>query len=473
MGRFNSNHSTPRTINLAGGKAYSFSAEVELLHAVLTTFLNDKFYEKGGDRIVRIQQLIQKVHPIYVAQLAYVARTEFNLRSVSHLLLAELARHKRGDGLVWRTFEKTIIRPDDILEIAALLEMKLPKQAKRGFRRALLKFSPYQLAKYRGEGKNIKMVDIFNLVHPNPRFATHEQRRAWADLMIGRLKNTDTWETRISAAKGDSIQASREWSSLISEKKLGYMALIRNLNNILKSNPSDELIREVYMQLTNREAVKKSKLLPFRFVTAYQNVKGSRPLTDAISIAMDHAVDNVPQLFGRTLIAIDMSGSMTSSYGASDAAIKKASIFAAALSKANPLADVIGFDNELYELNVSSRVPVIDIAEKIEKEAQGGGTDTRLVFFYAATKKKQYDRIIILSDNESWKGDVQSAYEKYRREINADPFVYAIDIEGYGTSDIKGGKVFHLTGWSANLLDYIGKIEDGESLLNHVKSIKI
>jgi hypothetical protein len=136
MSRFNTKVSNT-TVNLAGGKAIKMGAEQELLHAVLTTFLEDKFYESGEDRLERIKQLVSSVKPEFVAKLAYVARNEFNLRSVPIVLLGELSKVHRGDSLVRNAIEKTVVRVDDLTELVAYLDCKLPTQGKRGIRRSL------------------------------------------------------------------------------------------------------------------------------------------------------------------------------------------------------------------------------------------------------------------------------------------------------------------------------------------------
>jgi len=473
MSRFNTKVDNTTT-NLAGGKAFKMNAEQELLHAVLTTFLEDKYYESGDERIERIKTLVSQVKPEYVAKLAYVARNEFNMRSVPIVLLGELSKVHKGDSLVKNAIEKTVARVDDLTELVAYLDCKLPKQVKRGIRHSLYKFSPYQLAKYRGEGKDVKLVDVFNLVHPNPKFATDKQKEAWAKLIKGELKTTgQTWESVISASKDKKA----DWEMLVRENKLGYMALLRNLNNLIKEGVSDEVLQLAINKLTNREQVKKSKQLPFRFVTAYENVQGNRKLTDAISVAMDYAVDNTPELAGKTLIAIDCSGSMEGD------AIQKASIFGATLAKANSNSDVILYDTSVKQLTISTRTPVIDVAQYVEKEAMGGGTNTSLVFEYAYQSGKLYDRIIIISDNESWQDSysgwyttqngTQEAYNKYKNLTKTDPFVYAIDIQGYGTKDISNPKVIHLAGWSSRLLDFIGLYEKGGSIVEYINSVEL
>jgi len=469
MSRFNTKVDNTTT-NIAGGKALKMGVEQELLHAVLTTFLEDKYYESADERVERIKVLIEKADPEYVAKLAYVARNEFNLRSVPVVLIGELSKIHKGDSLVRKTIEKTVVRVDDLTELVAYLDCKLPKQVKRGIRRALYKFSPYQLAKYRGEKKKVKLVDVFNLVHPNPKFATEEQKEAWAKLIKGELKTTgQTWESVISASKDKK----RDWEALVRENKLGYMALLRNLNNLIKEGVSDEVLDIAISKLTNEEEVRRSKQLPFRFVTAYENVVGNRKLTDAISVAMDISVENTPELKGKTLIAIDCSGSMGGD------PIKKASIFGATLAKANVNSEVILYDTDVIEMPISSRIPVIDIAQRIEREAMGGGTNTSLVFSYAYSKRKNYDRFIIISDSESWADfcwngvSTQETYNQYRKATATDPFIYAIDIEGYGTKDISSPRVTYLTGWSNRLLDFIDNFEKGESMVNYIKSIEI
>jgi len=450
-----------RTTNLAGGKAFSMNPEMELIHAVLTTFLENKFYESGDARLERIKQLVALNKPEFVSKLAIVARREFNLRSVTHVLVGELAKTHKGDSLVKDTIISCAVRPDDLIEIVAYCGKPLPKQVKRGVRNALLKFDRYQLAKYKGEGKSINLVDVFNLTHPKPEHADKEQKKAWKDLMTGNLASFDTWETEISNTKDKK----KAWEGLVKENKLGYMALLRNLNNLIKNDVSEKVIDLAVKKLTDENEVKRSRQLPFRFTTAYQNVQGNRKFTDAISVAMDFAVANTPELKGKTLIAVDCSGSMSGD------PLEKASIFGATLTKANSNADLILYSTEVKELAISGRTPVIDIAEHIKREATGGGTETSLVFRYAHQKAKNYDRVIIISDNESWnESSVQSIYNEYKKVTGTDPFVYAIDIQGYGTKDLTGGRVFHLSGWSNRLLDFVGAIEKGDTLVDYIKN---
>lgn len=473
MGKFSKKVASSKTLNKAGGYAYKHDVKTELVFSVLTTFLDNKYYESGSDRIERIKDLISKNKPEFVANLAVIARKEFNLRSVVTLLIGELARTHRGDSLVKDTIVKACTRVDDLTELVAYVGTPLPKQVKRGVRNALLKFNRYQLAKYKGEGNDVSLVDVFNLVHPKVQHASEEQAQAWADLIKGDLKSFDTWETVISNCKPEDKKV--EWQKLVAENKLGYMALLRNLNNLIKVDVDEQYLDMVIGKLTDKNEVLNSKQLPFRFVTAYENVSGNRKLSNAISEAMDIAVSNTPEFAGKTLIAVDVSGSMKGD------PIDKASIFAATLFKSHKDADLILFDERIAEVNIGDRSPVIDLAQEIKRRATGGGTNTSLVFQYAQSKSKKYDRIIILSDNQSWQdsygwgstGGTQKYYQAYKDAMSADPTIFALDIQGYGTKDITSSKVFHLAGWSERILDFMKEAERGDALIKYIEDYAI
>lgn len=474
MAKFNTKTKrvSTQTKNLAGGDGFKMSPELELIHGVLTTFLDDKYYESGDERQERLEQLVGLCDPEFVAKLAIIARKEFHLRSVSHLLIGNLALIHSGDDLVKRAIVAATERPDDLTELAYYVMANsdnnvLTKQVKRGIRNALLMFDKYQLAKYKGEGREVSLVDLFNLVHPRAELATKEQKKAWKELMNGTLKREGTVENITTNSELDDEEKGEALEEMILSDKIGYMALLRNLKNLVEKGVSEKAIKKAAKIISDPERVRKSKQLPFRFYTAFQNVHGNRILTDAISEALDIAVENAPKFDGKTLIAVDTSGSMDGR------PIEIAGIFAATILKANKGADVVLYDTQIAEFNGSGRTPVLDLVDRIKKEALGGGTATSIVFKYAQEKGDKYDRVIILSDNQSWadgyRDSVQDAMEEYMKATDANPVVFAIDIQGYGTRDIKSPNVFYVAGWSERILDFIGKVEDRESLLKYVR----
>lgn len=460
MSHFNAKVSN-ETVNFAGGRAFNMGAEQELAHAVLSSFLDNKFYESGSDRLARLIALCKKVSPEYLSALAYFARKECHMRTTPVVLLGELAKNHKGNSLVWKSIERTIERVDDMTELAAYFEGKLPSQVKRGLRRAVLKFNRYALSKYKGSDKAVKLVDLFNLVHPNPKFATNEQKQAWKDLLMGKLSSYDeTWEAVISASKDKQ----HDWEKLVFEDKLGYMAMLRNLNNLIKNDVSKETIDLVAKRLVDPEKVRKSKQLPFRFATAYNTVDGNVKLKDAISEACDIALDNIDMLPGKTLIALDCSGSMSSGV---DSSFGKGSLFAAALFKKSEEVEFIMYSTQLYKANFSRRTPLLDVVNGLT--ANGGGTQTSLVFDYCVLEHKVFDRIIIISDNQSWIDDTQGNKNIYMK-MAPESHIFCIDIEGYGTKDITGQNTHYISGWSDNVLQFIKFTEQGKTLVDVIKN---
>ena len=195
---------------------------------------------------------------------------------------------------------------------------------------ALTRFDEYQMAKYRGTGKAVSLVDAVNICHP-------KETEAIKALVDGTLKAPDTWEVKLTETKGDKEKKEQAWTELVKERKIGYFALLRNLRNIIEQAPA--LIPDAVCLLTDEKMIKKSLVLPFRYLTAIEQIEqlsghGVSVVVAAISQALDISVNNIPELPGRTLVAIDGSGSMRGQPA------KIASVFGAALAKQNPDADM-------------------------------------------------------------------------------------------------------------------------------------
>lgn len=70
--KFNNNIKEVRKIeNYEGGETFVISPELELYSAVVTSSLDNKFYESDDKRLDRIAKLVAKVDPMFVAQLAF------------------------------------------------------------------------------------------------------------------------------------------------------------------------------------------------------------------------------------------------------------------------------------------------------------------------------------------------------------------------------------------------------------------
>lgn len=475
MGKFNAvkQPKSTKTINLAGGEAYSQTAELEIVSILLTSFVQDQFYKNAGDTMKKLAELLSKVDPKFAAKAAIYARNEFGMRSITHVLAVEIAKHISGKEWGKKFFTEIIRRPDDMTEIVAYYFGKnkgkaLPNSLKKGFAKAFDKFDGYQLAKYRGDGKDVSLVDVVNLVHPK---ANEKNSKALDELINGTLKSTETWEAKLSGAgqkatgEEDKMTLKADaWKELIESRKLPYFALLRNVRNIIEQAP--EMVDKACDMLTDEKLISKSLVLPFRFITAVQEIeklaqsKGAKKVLVALNKAVDISCNNVPKFEGETLVVLDVSGSMKGRPG------EIGSLFSAILVKSN-FADFLTFDGSARYVKLNPANGTLSVARSIP--FPGGSTDFKPIF---RTANKAYDRIIILSDMQNNAiGNGNDSLNQYKLRYNCDPYVYSFDLAGHGSLQFPENKVFFIAGFSDKVFDIMSLLEqDKKALVNKIKN---
>lgn len=466
------------TINFAGGEAFQQSAKMEFASILLTSFVKDQYYREAGDTLARVKELLDTVDSTFAAKAAIYARDEFGMRSISHVVAGELAHRVKGATWTKNFFDRIVVRPDDMTEILAYFYSNYgrsePNSLKKGFAQAFDRLDEYKLAKYRGDGKAVSLVDVVNVVHPKP---TAKNRKALRDLVNGTLRVRDTWESRMSTAGQDaSVDKAEVWASLMDEGRMPYFALLRNLRNIEQTG-NRKLIERAAKQLVEDDPGS-HRLLPFRFLTAYNEVS-DRVLVPAISEALDRATVNVPNLPGKTLIVVDHSGSMGWSSDLTAGTPKFiGDTFAAIVYKAND-ADVMVFGTDAGYVGARGGLNPADstltIAKKINDKAPPGGHGTNFHAIFARADKK-YDRIVIFSDMQGWIGYSHpgQVFSDYKRRTKANPFVYSFDLTGYGSLQFPEDRVFQLAGFSEKVFDVFKLLEeDRRALVSKIESIQL
>ena len=467
MAKFNQTVFT-RTINNEGHAAYSMQPKTKLITQVLCSFFDEvKFYSKSDKQaICETVQTVIKTDPQFVSNLAVFARREFNMRSVSHVLTCFLANMNEGKPYVRDTVRGVVLRGDDATEILSFYLSEfgkpIPNSLRRALRNVLSTFDAYTLAKYKGEGHAVKMRDLLRICRPHPD--TDEQSVMWKQLLDGTLPPAYTWETELSA-NGNNKET---WEKLIESGRCGYMGLLRNLRNIINANPDN--LDKVLEKLSDPESVKHSRQLPFRFLSAYKNLPANagKKVMDALENAVEVSCENVPKLPGKTVIAVDVSGSMSSNVSA------KSEIRCCEIGMMlGIIANRICEDDIFYAFNgviEQKQIPSSGILYSTVHEAMAcGGTNMNLPFKKMMEDKIQCDRVIVISDNEcngGWAGNtVQLIADRYRKESGNNIWVHAIDLMGYGTQQFAGPKTNIIAGWSEKVFDFILLAEQGEGTL--------
>ena len=466
MATFNFKLFGRKTRNRCGFAAYDLSTRDKLMSQVLTNFVNEaKFYGDTTSEMVELAREVAKTDGLFVAKLAVYARTVMNMRSASHVLCVVLVHEVKGEPFVRRAVRRCVVRGDDVTEmLAAYFALfpgePLPNSLRRGLRDAMDGFSDYTFAKYRMLGRSVTMADAVKLCHPRRREATRA-------CVAGELGRVEGWETELSG-HGNTAEV---WERLLAEDRVPYMAMLRNLRNMLTVQPRNfDLALD---RLTDPRAVANSRQLPFRFWSAYRSVEhmASGKVLGALRDAMDLSVLNYPRLPGRTVVAVDVSGSMGARLSA-NGTVTYADVAALLGSCVVRLSD----DCWLYTFDSTARrVPVVAGASVLETMGHlrgcGGCTNMGAVFEAMERDRVDCDRVVVLSDNqvnarshssnEYGKEALQVHMDAYRRRVRHRVWMHAVDMAGYGTTQFEGADTTFSAGWSEKLLNFMVLAEEG------------
>lgn len=422
-----------------GAPAARVSPLMELRRSVLTALLwEDTFYEKGSQIAERIGALVATVPPADVAALAIEARERMYLRHVPLYLARELARQKGQGTLVADTLVRVIQRPDELTEYLAIYwkgqasnTTKRPEPlsagSKRGLARAFRKFSAYQLAKYDRDGA-VVLRDVLRLTHAKAE--TAEQGALWKRVIARDLEVPDTWEVALSAG-----QDKREtWERLLRERKLGALAFLRNLRNMIAASVDTDLIRERFTQPLD-------KVLPFRYLAA---VRHAPAFAQELNDAMLRAVGDEPKLLGRTAVLVDVSGSMDATLS-DKSEMNRMDVAAGLAVLVREIADarVFTFSERLVEAPAFRGLPLVD---GILRSQAHSGT----YLGQALTALRQFgtfDRVLVVTDEQS-----------HDRVGPPDGKGFIINVAPYQRG-VGEGPWTRIDGWSERVLDYVRAVE--------------
>ncbi len=493
--------------NHVGAKAYVMPPELELYTAVVATALCNNFYEDKDGRISRISELVKKVPHEFTAKLAVYTRNEMHLRSVPLLLITELAKIHNGDNLVARTVERCVQRVDEIMELLMCYQFRnaeknsvkklnhLSRQIQNGLQKVFNRFDEYQFAKYDRDNLEVKLRDALFLVHPKAK--DEKQQEIFNKIVEKKLQVPYTWETELSALgqqKFDNNQQKaeafcRKWEELIQSGKVGYMALLRNLRNILQAEVSTEKVNIVASVLSDPEQVSKSKQLPLRYLSAYKELRDvdsvdTSYVLSALETAVKHSAANIKGFNQDTsvLLACDVSGSMSwtispkSSVKYYDIGLLFAMMFKTRCRRV--ITGIFGDTWETVNLPVDN---ILHSTENLRKLSGNVGYSTNgyKVIDYLITKNIILDKVMFFTDCQLWDSSfVDNSLEKswlqYQKKApNAK--LYIFDLAGYGQSPLKlvNSNVFLISGWSDKIFDVLSAVDRGESAVETIMKVEL
>ena len=519
----------PDTTNQQGLPAYSQDKWLTLLTMLNTLKLEPQYYRSVSGTLKELQTLIDQCakEDLYLTCqcIVYSRCLGEGMRTISHASSVFIAPYisgqeysKRFYGL-WNKKEQkggVIFRPDDMAEILAgyialngqvqqtvtivdgvpvsndvkTSGPKLSNAMKKGFKSALESLDTYSLLKYKSN-----LIDIINLVHPSPKLsrATVEyngEKISTIDaIMKGYNVSANTWEVNQGEAGQIVAKAVKEgkltdkeaketltqakadnWKELLDTSKLGILAALRNLRNVLINNPESSTINKLCDLVSNPTLIREGKIMPYQLDLANEimiaefNSPYARQISQALAKGYELAIPNLSALIpGQNVIFLDQSGSMGyeiklpgQKYSSRTSCISKAALIAATIAKATN-ADIIVFGSSAKYVQYNPNLDVFTLAKQLST-ADMGGTNLATAWNLAQASGRKYTRTFILSDNECNRGNTYSSYMSYVKNVGH-PYVYSVDLAGYGTNCIAGEKVRYYYGYGFAMFDDIAKSE--------------
>lgn len=544
----------PTERNFMGEKAFKMEDKEELISTVMTTFLQGEYYEKEATKIARIQELLKKVDPLFAAKLAIYARNEGNLRSVTHFVAAEIAKYVSGTDWGKRFYNRIVVRPDDMSEIVSAYAhingmsqkdiSKIPNAMKGGFKTALERLDAYQLDKYKMKNREVSLIDLIRLFHPKgnqknaeafKRLVNGESLEGLYETKILEKEMTKAGQLTKGATEDEKKEAKHEAISEILDnvKGMPIMNLIRNLRNIILYAP--DKVEDACVQLRIKDKILKSRLLPFRFATAYAEVEKmtwgnpnadtaiafesdkaeceltkaqfnslKRSVLDALEDAIQYSVGNIPELEGNVAILVDHSGSCRGDAGGSSvvSAFSKTStamignLFGSMMAYRQKNVYIGLFGDRLIDVPMDRNMKMLDFNKKSFDEGArcGLGTETGIYDFMrkCVDEKKKVDNVVVFSDCQigsgersftPWYGSKLSDrgghfHELFKEFKKLNPMCNWIVVnlrQSGGTSVFdKSMRILNIAGWSDKIFDVIkSNCKGWDAVIKEIEAIEI
>ena len=544
----------PTERNFMGEMAFKMEDKEELISTVMTTFLQGEYYEKEATKIARIQELLKKVDPLFAAKLAIYARNEGNLRSVTHFVAAEIAKYVSGTDWGKRFYNRIVVRPDDMSEIVSAYAhingmsqkdiSKIPNAMKGGFKTALERLDAYQIDKYKMKNREVSLIDLIRLFHPK---GNQKNAEAFKCLVNGESLE-GLYETKIlekemtkagqltkNATEDEKKEAKHEAISEVlgNVKGMPIMNLIRNLRNIILYAP--DKVEDACAQLRIKDKILKSRLLPFRFATAYAEVEKmtwdksdtdtaiafesdkvkneltkaqfnslKRSVLDALEDAIQYSVGNIPELEGNVAILVDHSGSCRGDAGGSSAvsAFSKTStamignLFGSMMAYRQKNVYIGLFGDRLIDVPMDRNMKMLDFNKKSFDEGArcGLGTETGIYDFMrkCVDEKKKVDNVVVFSDCQigngsynftPWYGSKMAdsgdhfheLFNKFKK-LNPKCNWIVVNLRQSGGTSVfdKSMRILNIAGWSDKIFDVIkSQCRGWDAVIKEIEAIEL
>lgn len=433
------------TLNHEGKVVHKLDSLETLFSKVLGSFFGEPTHYEDrelGEEMYNLAKLITEVDLEdieYVLKIAEIGRT-FGMISYPVNVLTACFNDERfkgnvfcdeeGKSLMPKYSDKIIRRAKDILDIMAIQttvygfdkkpigkrDLPLPMQLRKCLKAKLESFNEYQLSKALGKNNTVSMADCIKLLRPNEKKA-NVREGFFQEVIEGKVKFADGVK-QVSSSLANSGNSNSVHSAEDIVESLESSSLLSILKNLVALNnrgllDNEEVYLKICSKLSNKELVRNSKILPFRFYSAFAELEGGRTgfghkqVLNALSEALDNSIENLPNLKGYNCILVDTSGSMMQPISklGKTYAVDIALLLGAILYKKG-VADLFTFATDCKAVvGITRSSTILDIVSKVRTNYyQGGCTNLNKALKRVEESCNvcgvEYDNLIVLTDND-------------------------------------------------------------------------
>lgn len=442
--------------NQAGGRAFQLDHRQALAQLAATGTLNHTFYQNAQAQLEQVLALTQNIDATFIAKTAVYTRKNNHMKDMPVLLLAILSQLEQNlfkavfplvidNGKQLRNFVQ-------IMRSGAIQRKSLGSLPKKMINQWLINANDNQLLSA-NIGNQPSLADVLKMTHPKPKDANQD---AFFAYILGKKYELEQLPLKVQVLEKfrqgltqdipdlpmqlltNLSLSAQQWAEIA--KNGGWQMLRMNLNTFARHGvfEIEGMDNVIANKLQDQDMIRKSRVLPYQLMTTWAALDDAVPqiVRQALEHVMQAALENVPRLTGRVVVAVDVSGSMASPVtGYRKGATSKlrcvdvASLFACALKQVNPEIEIMPFDTQLHSLNIVEHESDVSLLGRLKQVFSGnkthsifevakqfaalggGGTNCSIPLKRLNRDQRAVDLMIYFSDNESWADQLRTQHK--------------------------------------------------------------
>lgn len=474
------------TTNNFSGAAYAMAHEHALVQYAVTGMLDNRVLQSVEVQFDRVLQIAQNCSSEYIAKVAVYAHEKGLMKDMPALLLAILLKRDKAlfelifnrvitNGRMLRTFVN-IVRSGRLgfRSFGSLAKRKIQDWLNSASDKTIINASI---------GNSPSLKDIIFMTHPKAPNENRNQLYRWiCDMDYDESKLPTQLQQYLRLKRNPELAeglpdvpfqmytsmalTTEGWKHIAMNATWNQTRI--NLATFDCHNVFSDPAMKTYVaeKIKSRRDILGSKAMPYSIFSAYKASNASEPIKSALNAAAEISLENVPEIKGKTVVAIDISGSMTQRVNirSNVTCMDIAALFAAALMFKNKDVDVIVFNTRARRY-IPRNDSILGIADSL-RSMSNGGTDCSSAMSYIRDNypyNRLPDNIIMISDNESWADAINgphhtgtSAHLLEIQRVNPNARMVNLDIApNTSTQTVSSPDVLNIGGFSDSVFQII------------------